>query len=128
MIKLKSEIYQIGILTNNKRSAEVIKTGKILHLDGDPRYSKKSYMYYKKLGLNAVVKNISEARQPREVYRLLTLYNPDILIITGHDSMLKKDRDYYNIYNLSKEISEIIKNTFNCKLIQTEEREKDYFE
>ena len=96
---LKKENYQIGILTRNKRSEEAIMTGKILHLDGDPKYSKKSYMYYKQLGLNAVVKNIPEYRQPREVYRLLKMYNPDILIITGHDSMIKKDRDFYNIYN-----------------------------
>ena len=91
--------YKIGILTNNKRSEEAIITGKILHLDGDSNYSRKSYMYYKKLGLNAVVKNISESRQPHEVYKLLKMYNPDILIITGHDTMLKKGRDYYNIYN-----------------------------
>lgn len=96
---LKSEIYKIGILTNNKRSEEAIITGKILHLDGDSKYSKKSYMYYKKLGLNAVVKNISEYKQPQEVYRLLKIYNPDILIITGHDSMIKKGKDFYNIYN-----------------------------
>ena len=56
-------------------------------------------MYYKQLGLNAVVKNIPESRQPHEVYKLLKMYNPDILIITGHDSMIKKGRDYYNIYN-----------------------------
>ena len=91
--------YKIGILINNKRTQDAIITGKILHLDGDFKYSKKSYMYYKQLGLNAVVKNIPEYRQPNEVYKLLKMYNPDILIITGHDSMIKKNKDYYNIYN-----------------------------
>lgn len=76
-----------------------IKTGKILHLDGDRRYSEKSAKYYKKMGLNAVVKNIPESKQPIMVRQLLEKYNPDILVITGHDAMLKKGTNYSNIYN-----------------------------
>lgn len=91
--------YRIGIVSPYISNKEKIVTGKILHLDGDKKYSEKSYYYYKKLGLNAVVKNIPEYRQPRVVYRLLQTYNPDILVITGHDGMIKKGRDYHNIYN-----------------------------
>ena len=64
------------------RRKEIIHTGRILHLDGDKRYSEKSVMYYRKMGLNAIVKNIPENKQPRVVYRLLTIYNPEILVIT----------------------------------------------
>lgn len=96
--KIKDE-YKIGIVSDNKRNKEKIVTGKILHLDGDKKYSQKSYYYYKKIGLNAIVKNIPEYRQPRVVYELLSTYNPDILVITGHDGMLKKGKDYHNIYN-----------------------------
>lgn len=64
------------------RRKEVIHTGRILHLDGDKKYSQKSIMYYKKMGLNAIVRNIPEYKQPKVVYRLLTLYNPDIIVIT----------------------------------------------
>ena len=74
--------YQIGILTPNHRNKEKIITGKILHLDGDKKYSQKSYYYYKKLGLNAIIKNIPEYRQPKVVYQLLEVYRPDILVIT----------------------------------------------
>ena len=74
-------------------------TGTILHLDGDKRYSQKAEKYYKKIGLNAIVRNIAEYRQPQMIYRLLKTYNPDILIITGHDAMLKRNVDLYNIYN-----------------------------
>ena len=42
----------------NHEMRRAYKTGKILHLDGDKKYSEKSYFYYKKLGLNAIVKNI----------------------------------------------------------------------
>lgn len=76
-----------------------VKTGKILHLDGDRRYSEKSMRYYKKMGLHAIVKNIPEYKQPTIVRELLQRYNPDILIITGHDAMLKKGINYSNIYN-----------------------------
>ncbi len=95
----KEKDYKIGIITNNKRTREKIVTGKILHLDGDRKYSEKSYRYYKKIGLNAVVKNVPEYRQPRVVYRLLEIYKPDILVITGHDGMIKSGRNYNDIYN-----------------------------
>lgn len=97
--KQATKEYRIGIVSSNIRNKEKIITGKILHLDGDKKYSEKSYYYYKKLGLKAVVKNIPEYRQPRVVYRLLQTYRPDILVITGHDGMIKKGRDYNNIYN-----------------------------
>lgn len=74
--------YQIGILTPSHKAKEKIVTGKILHLDGDKKYSQKSYYYYKKLGLNAIVRNIPEYKQPRVVFQLLKTYNPDILVIT----------------------------------------------
>ena len=64
------------------RRKEVIYTGRILHLDGDKKYADKSIMYYKKMGLNATVRNIPENKQPKVVYRLLQIYNPDILVIT----------------------------------------------
>ena len=92
--------YQVGIIElKEKRLGQKIVTGKILHLDGDRRYSQKSKNYYKKLGLNAIVKNIPEYRQPRLVYQLLKTYNPDILIITGHDGMIKRGTNYNDIYN-----------------------------
>lgn len=78
---------------------EEIITGKILHLDGDKKYSQKAYIQYKKMGLNAVVKNIPEYKQPTLVYKLLKIYTPDILVITGHDGIIKKAKDYNNIYN-----------------------------
>ena len=65
-----------------KRSNKVIYTGKILHLDGDKRYSEKSNMYYKKMGLKAIVRNIPESRQVSVVNNLIYRYKPDILVVT----------------------------------------------
>lgn len=74
--------YRIGVITKNRKIEEKMITGKILHLDGDKKYSEKSYRYYKKLGLHAIVKNVEEYRQPKVVYGLLKYYQPDILVIT----------------------------------------------
>lgn len=75
------------------------KYGKILHLDGDKSYSKKTEQYYKNRGLNYVVKHITESRQPFEVEPLLKVLRPDILVITGHDGMIRKGRNYTDINN-----------------------------
>jgi len=85
------------VLSTLKR--QKIYTGKILHIDGDRKYSDKSLKYYNKAGLNAIVKNIPEYRQSKVVIPLLSKYNPDILIITGHDAMLKSNSNFNNIYN-----------------------------
>ena len=92
------EIKKEKIDKENRRK-EVVYTGKILHLDGDKKYSEKSVLYYKKMGLNATVKNIPENKQSRVVYRLLTIYTPDILVITGHDGMIKNGARYRDLFN-----------------------------
>ena len=99
--KIDKTLCNKGIIKNNflKRSDKIIYTGRILHLDGDRKYSEKSSMYYKKMGLNAIVKNIPEYKQPRAVNRLLEIYNPDILIITGHDGMIKNGARYRDVLN-----------------------------
>ncbi|MBR3249326.1 MAG: hypothetical protein IKF83_01340 [Clostridia bacterium] len=66
---------------------------------GDKKYSEKAYRYYKKIGLNAIVKNIAEYKQPKVVYKLLEYYQPDIVVITGHDEMIKKETRFYDLYN-----------------------------
>lgn len=93
---LEDDFYN-KIINNQNRALEY--TGKILHLDGDRRYSEKTLKYYKKLRLNAIVKNVPESKQPQMVIPLLNKYRPDILIITGHDSMVKTGKNYYDIYN-----------------------------
>ncbi len=75
-LKLNSSFFSNRLLKEKKI------TGRILHLDGDRKYAIKSYSYYKKLGLHAIVKNISEYKQPKLVYSLLKNYTPDILVVT----------------------------------------------
>ena len=89
--------YLINKTIPNKRSK--VEFGKILHLDGDRKYSEKSQRFYKNLGLDVTVKNIKESRQPQLIEYLLCKYNPDVLVITGHDGMIKKGYNFNDIYN-----------------------------
>jgi len=63
-------------------SGTVTINGKVLHLDGDKTYAQRSLRYYKKLGINAVVKSIAESKQPEYICSLITRYKLDILVIT----------------------------------------------
>lgn len=95
--RIEDKINQLDKIKENRNKYTI--TGKILHLDGDKKYSEKSYRYYKKMGLNAIVKNIPEYKQPKVVYNLLKIYQPDILVITGHDGIIKKNSRYDDLYN-----------------------------
>lgn len=100
--RIKEEYKKLDLILEKRpdhRYLNMVKTGKILHLDGDRKYTEKSYKFYKKMGLEAVVRNVSEFKQPQIIYRMLEKYSPDILVVTGHDGMIRKKSDYNNICN-----------------------------
>lgn len=90
---------QIEFTNNYIDNRNVIRYGKILHLDGDRSYSEKTEKYYKKRGLNYIVKHVMEFRQPMVVRNLLQRYRPDILVITGHDGLIKSGKNFNDINN-----------------------------
>ncbi|HNR04593.1 MAG TPA: sporulation peptidase YabG [Bacillota bacterium] len=86
--------------------------GKVLHIDGDKDYLVMSMKYYKEQGISAVGKLVPEADQPGMIKALLEEYKPDIVIITGHDSMQKqeaKGKDSSERYRNSKYFIEAVK-------------------
>lgn len=85
--------------SDKNKIRKMIRTGRILHLDGDRKYAEKSYAYYKKIGLSAIVKNIPENRQSTVIRYLIKKYNPDMLVITGHDGMIKNKTGYNDLSN-----------------------------
>ena len=92
---LEKRIYK----RKNRQDLKQIKTGSILHIDGDRKYTEKSYRYYKKLGLNSIVKYVPEEKQELYISHLLSKYKPDILVITGHDGMIRKGKYFNDLYN-----------------------------
>lgn len=73
------------------------KSGKVLHLDGDQEYLDICFKTYKQLEMNVVGKQVAEKEQPKVLQELLTEHRPDILVITGHDGLLKGYNDFENI-------------------------------
>ncbi|MFD1137003.1 sporulation peptidase YabG [Paenibacillus urinalis] len=74
--------------------------GKVLHLDGDPNYLKKSMALYERLRVPAEGHYVHEASMADTLYRLLPRSRPDIVVITGHDGVLK-GRQPYDLYNIN---------------------------
>lgn len=68
------------------------RPGRVLHLDGDGSYLEKCLSIYGRLGIRAVGKNIPEQMMPEHIVDLLSEHEPDILIITGHDGVLRKGK------------------------------------
>ena len=75
------------------------RPGKILHIDGDPEYLDVCLKVYKQLMLNVVGKSIPEKEQPKAILQLVKQVKPDIVVITGHDSIAKGTKDYTNLNN-----------------------------
>lgn len=75
------------------------RPGKILHVDGDAEYLEVCLKTYKQLSLDAVGRVISEKDQPNEIVNLVKEVKPDIVVITGHDGMVKGITDYMDLDN-----------------------------
>lgn len=73
---------------------------KVLHLDGDQIYLKKCIELYKKLELHVHGVHLEEKEMPFRIKDLIKKVNPDVVVITGHDSYseskgAKKDLQAY---------------------------------
>jgi spore coat assembly protein len=54
---------------------------------------------YKQLSLDAVGEVVIESEQPYKILDIVKEVKPDIVIITGHDSISKKTDDYLDLNN-----------------------------
>ncbi|MDD2281772.1 MAG: sporulation peptidase YabG [Eubacteriales bacterium] len=74
-----------------KRPDYVEIPGKVLHLDGDADYMEICRKAYNELQIANTSLFVPEIHQPGQVEIFLRKYNPDILVLTGHDGMIKSD-------------------------------------
>ncbi len=74
------------------------RPGKILHVDGDKEYMETCLKVYKQLSLDAVGRAIPEKEQPKVIVDLVKEVKPDIVVITGHDSVEKNSSDYLDLH------------------------------
>jgi len=73
--------------------------GKVLHLDGDGNYLRKSMQLYEAMKVPAHGVHAHESQMADLLYRLLPQVKPDIVVITGHDGVLKShaNGDLYSL-------------------------------
>ena len=84
---------------------------KILHIDSDSEYLERCLKFYKYYGIYAIGKKINEEDISDQITMLLKEYKPDIVIITGHDSLKKNSNKYdINNYKNTKNFIKAIKN------------------
>ena len=79
--------------------------GKILHIDGDYEYLDRCLKYYKDNNLMAMGICMDEASIKDNIKDYLEEYNPNILVITGHDAYYKKKGSSKDINNYKNSIN-----------------------
>ena len=75
------------------------RPGKILHVDGDSSYLETCLKVYKQLKLDATGVAISEYEQPRKILDYVKECKPDIVVLTGHDGVIKSTTNYLDLNN-----------------------------
>ena len=85
--------------------------GKILHIDADLDYLNRCLNYYKEANIWATGKCINENEIKFKIKDLITEFNPNIVVITGHDAYNKQK----NIYKNSKNFIEAVREARNCE-------------
>lgn len=73
--------------------------GKILHIDSDQEYLNRCLKYYENINIWAVGILEKEENISSRIYELLKEYNPNIVVITGHDAYYRKKGDINNLDN-----------------------------
>lgn len=85
--------------------------GKILHIDGDGDYLNRCLEYYESLNIPSIGFTKHESEVHNDIYELLENYQPNILVITGHDAYYKKKGSFkdINAYKNSSNFIEAVK-------------------
>ena len=73
--------------------------GRILHIDGDDSYLDRCMNFYKNLGIKANGIAMDESLISSKIIDLIKEYRPDIIVITGHDAYISKNKDKSDLNN-----------------------------
>ncbi len=86
-------------LLDSDRSDFFYLPGKVLHIDADEEYLERCLKFYKKNKVMAIGKKLKEIDIARHIRNLLIEYQPDIVIITGHDAYYSRKGGKENLKN-----------------------------
>ncbi|HBS58443.1 MAG TPA: sporulation peptidase YabG [Firmicutes bacterium] len=71
--------------------------GRVLHVDGDQEYLELCVKTYQQMNMPVVGKLIPETQQPDVICDLISEHRPDILVLTGHDSLVGGTRAFADL-------------------------------
>lgn len=81
------------------RSTYFYIPGSVLHIDGDDEYLDRCMNFYKEMNIKANGICLNENDMPSKIKSLLEEYNPDIVVVTGHDAFYSRGDGYQNTDN-----------------------------
>lgn len=127
MMEQSRKVQQERNLRNLSKDTEDVDSyfevpGKVLHLDGDESYLRKSMDLYEQLRVPAEGHFVEESGMPEMLYKLLPQVRPDIVVITGHDGMLKHRGDFQRDLSGYKNSQNFVK---SVKVARQYERNRD---
>lgn len=84
---------------------------RVLHMDGDQNYLKKCIELYQRVGLQVHGIHVNEKEMPLVIGELVEKIQPDIIVITGHDSFSKNKGGKHDLraYRHSKYFAETVR-------------------
>lgn len=83
--------------------------GKILHVDADNEYLKKCKKYYENLNLKVSYECLKENLMSKKIVEFIKKYRPSIVVLTGHDSYVKKSIGTKSHYKNSEFFAQAVK-------------------
>ncbi len=104
----EEEVIENMVNQTVKKNRKKYLMGKILHVDGDGKYMRKCLDLYKKMNIYAIGIEIKEQDIPEKIIHYVRYLNPDVVIITGHDSFNKREVENVDNYRNSKYFSQAI--------------------
>ena len=115
-ISKKKEINN-NCIRNIDKSNNFLIPGIVLHIDSDKDYLKQCLEYYKNNKIKCFGFLSYEENYKNIVIKLLKKYNPNIIVITGHDAYYKKYNKYKNSSYFIETVHRIRKEYYKNNLI-----------
>ena len=120
---LDDSVFLDRFQVNLNRNEYFYLPGKVVHIDGDEDYLSRCMNFYDKVHVKAYGINLKEDEISNKIKSILEEYNPDILVITGHDAYYKKmgsendNKNYKNTINFITAVKAARKLESHDKLI-----------
>ena len=120
---LDDSVFLDRFQVNLNRNEYFYLPGKVVHIDGDEDYLSRCMNFYDKVHVKAYGINLKEDEISNKIKSILEEYNPDILVITGHDAYYKKmgsendNKNYKNTINFINAVKAARKLESHDKLI-----------